>query len=171
MQQNDLLLPWLSLLNNALLPVSVSGRENIARRSRALSLFEQFGLAGFEAYLPRAVSGGMRQRCALVRTLMFERDLVLLDEPLSTLDAITRRGLQSQLLLLQSRFDKTLLMITHDVDEALLLADTVVVLSARPMRIVWKIDVGVPKPRPVDHPDLTSLKASILEELERESQP
>lgn len=171
MQQNDLLLPWLSLLENALLPATVSGRDDDRCRLEACALFELFGLAGFEGYLPRAVSGGMRQRCALVRTLMFNRDLVLLDEPLSALDAITRRSLQSQLLLLQSQFGKTVLMITHDVDEALLLADTVVVLSGRPMRIVWEIEVGVPKPRPLDHPDLISLKASILDELQKEAQP
>ncbi|MFN2165105.1 MAG: ABC transporter ATP-binding protein [Anaerolineae bacterium] len=171
MQQNDLLLPWLSLLDNAMLPATVAGRCDDGVRQEAFSLFEQFGLTGFEAYLPRAVSGGMRQRCALVRTLMFDRNLVLLDEPLSALDAITRRSLQSQLLLLQSRFGKTLLMITHDVEEALLLADTVVVLSARPMKIVREIEVGIPKPRPLDHPDLVSLKKHILEELQKEARP
>lgn len=171
MQQNDLLLPWLSLLENALLPATVSGRNDDRCRREARSLFEQFGLSGFEGFLPRAVSGGMRQRCALVRTLMFNRDLVLLDEPLSALDAITRRSLQKQLLLLQSRFGKTLLMITHDVEEALLLADTVVVLSARPMRIIERIAVDVPKPRPVDHPQVVALKARILDQLEKDSQP
>jgi len=171
MQQNDLLLPWLSLLDNALLPATVSGRGDDRNRRDAISLFAQFGLSGFEAYLPKAVSGGMRQRCALVRTLIFNRDLVLLDEPLSALDAITRRSLQKQLLLLQSRFGKTLLMITHDVEEALLLADTVVVLSARPMRIIERIAVDVPKPRPVDHPQVVALKARILEQLEKDTQP
>jgi putative hydroxymethylpyrimidine transport system ATP-binding protein len=171
MQQNDLLLPWLSLLDNALLPATVSGRGDDRNRREAVSLFEQFGLSGFEDYLPRTVSGGMRQRCALVRTLMFDRDLVLLDEPLSALDAITRRSLQKQLLLLQSRFGKTLLMITHDVEEALLLADTVVVLSTRPMRIIERVTVTAAKPRPVDHPDLVALKARILEQLEKDTQP
>lgn len=170
MQQNDLLLPWLSLLDNALLPVKVIKASNERTRRDVMSLFDQFGLSGFEAYLPRAVSGGMRQRCALVRTLMFNRDLVLLDEPLSALDAITRRSLQSQLLLLQSRFEKTLLMITHDVEEALLLADTVLVLSARPMRVIERVDVASPKPRPVDHPELMALKARILDELSKDVQ-
>jgi len=171
MQQNDLLLPWLPLLGNALLPVSVAGKETDIRRQEARSLFDQFGLAGFEHYLPRAVSGGMRQRCALVRTLMFDRDLVLLDEPLSAVDAITRRSLQSQLLLLQSRFGKTLLMITHDVEEALLLADTVVVLSGPPMRIVECIDMAIPKPRPMDHPELAAIKVHVLNELQKDMRP
>ena len=129
MQQKDLLLPWFSLLDNALLPAKIAGEDMAKSRAKALSLFRRLGLDGFEAYLPGEISGGMRQRCALVRTLMFERELVLLDEPLSALDAITRRSLQSLLLMLQIEFDKSILMITHDIDEALMLADEVLVLS------------------------------------------
>ena len=171
MQQKDLLLPWLTLEANALLPITAAGKAPAAADARVRQLFSEMGLVGYESYLPRAVSGGMRQRCALVRTLMFERDLVLLDEPLSALDAITRRSLQSQLLLLQSRFDKSILMITHDVEEALLLADEVVVLGAEPMSIRERIALTTPKPRVVDDPELIRMKTRILAQLQKELKP
>lgn len=168
MQQKDLLLPWLSLIDNALLPTKVSkGNQN--SREKALSLFERLGLRGFEQYTPQKVSGGMRQRCALVRTLMFEHELVLLDEPLSALDAITRRSLQSVLLLLQSEFKKTIVMITHDVEEALLLADTVLVLNAFPMHIKEQFVLEWPKPRRSDQAELMKIKEHVLDELQGES--
>ncbi len=165
MQQKDLLLPWFTLLDNALLPIKI-GRGNGAARSKARELFKHMGLAGFEDYLPHMVSGGMRQRCALVRTLMFEHELVLLDEPLSALDAITRRSLQSLLLLLQSEFSKTLLMITHDVEEALLLADEVIVLTAFPMIIRERFVLTTKKPRRADQPEFLTVKEHILSELQ-----
>jgi len=167
MQQKDLLLPWLSLIDNALLPARIAKRDNGARE-KGLSLFNRLGLDGFEDYLPRKVSGGMRQRCALVRTLMFEHDLVLLDEPLSALDAITRRSLQSLLLLLQSEFNKTILMITHDVEEALLLADEVLVLRAFPMTVCESFVLDTPKPRRGDDHDILKTKEHILQVLESE---
>jgi len=167
MQQKDLLLPWLSLLDNALLPTRVSGRKE-GSREKALYLFNRLGLQGFEHYPPRKVSGGMRQRCALVRTLMFEHELVLLDEPLSALDAITRRSLQSHLLLLQSEFKKTILMITHDVEEALLLADEVLVLTPFPMDVRERIALDSTKPRKGSQLDLLTVKEHVLEELQGE---
>jgi len=167
MQQKDLLLPWLSLIDNALLPARISKRDNGAR-GKALSLFSRLGIDGFEDYLPRQVSGGMRQRCALVRTLMFEHDLVLLDEPLSAVDAITRRSLQSLLVLFQSEFNKTILMITHDVEEALLLADEVLVLSAFPMNVCETFVLDSPKPRRGDNPAILKTKEHILQVLESE---
>ncbi len=166
MHQKDLLLPWFSLLENSLLPARTGGEDLPKARSRAIQLFSRLGLAGYEEHFPHQVSGGMRQRCALVRTLMFNRDLVLLDEPLSALDAITRKSLQSLLLLLQSEFDRTLVMITHDVDEALLLADDLYLLSAKPMRILEKIVLHGDKPRRFDDPELLDIKAIILEKLE-----
>lgn len=168
MQQKDLLLPWLSLIDNALLPTKVS-KGNRNSREKALFLFERLGLRGFEQYTPNKVSGGMRQRCALVRTLMFEHELVLLDEPLSALDAITRRSLQSVLLLLQSEFKKTILMITHDVEEALLLADEVLVLAAFPMHIKEQFALEWPKPRRSDQTELVKIKEHVLDELQGES--
>ena len=169
MQQHDLLLPWLSLIENALLPARIAGTPKNVSTPQALALFERLGLDGFEAYLPRKVSGGMRQRCALVRTLMFEQDLVFLDEPLSALDAITRRSLQSLLLLLQSEFGKTILMITHDIEEALLLADEVLLLSRRPMGIEERFRLKQPKPRQIDDPQLLAIKAHVLKRLQQEA--
>ena len=135
---------------------------------KVLSLFKRLGLEGFETYMPGAISGGMKQRCALVRTLMFERALVLLDEPLSALDAITRRSLQSLLLMLQVEFEKTILMITHDIEEALLLADEIIVLSGRPMRTLDRLSLGGPKLRQIDDPKLIEIKKYVLSLLQQQ---
>lgn len=170
MHQKDLLLPWFSLYENSLLPAKTAGEDLQKARSRATQLFARLGLAGYEAHLPHQVSGGMRQRCALVRTLLFNRDLILLDEPLSALDAITRKSLQSLLLLLQSEFDRTMLMITHDVDEALLLADDLYLLSAKPMKIVEKIVLDSDKPRRFDNLELLAMKDRIMQRLEGDIQ-
>jgi NitT/TauT family transport system ATP-binding protein len=166
MQQKDLLLPWFPLIDNALLPAR-TGRQNISlMKPVANKLFVRLGLEGYESHYPHAVSGGMRQRCALVRTLMFNRDLILLDEPLSALDAITRRRLQSLLLLLQTEFNKTILMITHDIEEALLLADEVCLLSSQPMVIKEQFILNQPKPRHFNDPDLLKIKEYMLAQLE-----
>ncbi len=162
MQQRDLLLPWLSLFENARLPADIAG----AGSAHLTALFTRLGLAGFEDHLPAMVSGGMRQRCALARTLMFERDLVLLDEPLSALDAITRRQLQHLLLMLQAEFGRTILMVTHDIEEALLLADELLVLSPMPMTVRERIDLTAPKPRRVDDARLIDIKTRVLRLLE-----
>ncbi len=166
MQQKDLLLPWLSLIDNAILPARIAGADREESRRKAFSLFERLELDGFEGYTPAKVSGGMRQRCALVRTLMFEHELVPLDEPLSALDAITRRGLQGLLLLLQSEFRKTILMITHDIEEALLLSDEVLVLTPMPMRVRERFILDMPKAVRSTDPELLKIKAHVLEELE-----
>jgi len=168
MQQKDLLLPWFSLMDNALLPAKIAGEDIPAAGKKARSLFRQLGLEGFESYRPGRVSGGMRQRCALVRTLMFERQLVLLDEPLSALDAITRRSLQALLLMLQVEFEKSILMITHDIEEALRLADEVLVLSGRPMRVLDQFSLQGPKLRRLDDPHLIRIKEYVLNLLQEE---
>jgi len=166
MQQKDLLLPWLSLIDNALLPAKIAGIDEDNSREKASALFGRLGLHDFEKYIPLKVSGGMRQRCALVRTLMFEHELVLLDEPLSSLDAITRRSLQSLLLLLQSEFNKTILMITHDIEEALLLSDELLVMTPMPMRIRERFVLEMPKAGRSSNPELLKIKEHVLEELE-----
>jgi len=166
MQQKDLLLPWFSLMDNALLPAKIAGQDMALSSQKALSLFKRLGLEGFETYLPGAISGGMKQRCALVRTLMFERALVLLDEPLSALDAITRRSLQSLLLMLQVDFEKSILMITHDIEEALRLADEILVLSGRPMRVLDRFSLTGPKLRRLDDPELIEIKEYVLSLLQ-----
>jgi len=166
MQQKDLLLPWFSLIDNAMLPVKIAGADKNGSLEKTISLFERLRLNGFEDYMPQKVSGGMRQRCALVRTLMFEHELVLLDEPLSSLDAITRRSLQGLLLLLQSEFNKTILMITHDIEEALLMSDELLVLTPMPMRIKERFVLEMPKPGRSGNPELLKIKEHVLEELE-----
>jgi len=166
MQQKDMLLPWFSLMENALLPAKVGGADLPEAGQKASALFNRLGLEGFESYLPGSISGGMKQRCALVRTLMFERDLVLLDEPLSALDAITRRSLQSLLLMLQVEFGKTILMITHDIDEALRLADEILVLSGRPMRVLDRFALSGSKPRRLADPELIEIKEYVLNLLQ-----
>jgi ABC-type nitrate/sulfonate/bicarbonate transport system ATPase subunit len=166
MQQSDLLLPWLGLADNARLPADIAGwsRETSARRVQ--ELFKRLGLTGFETYLPSMVSGGMRQRCALARTLMFGRDLALLDEPLSALDAISRRSLQQMLRLLQTEFKKTILMVTHDIEEALLLADELLVLTSPPMRVAACMAIALPHPRCMEDPQLATIKREVLSMLQ-----
>jgi ABC-type nitrate/sulfonate/bicarbonate transport system ATPase subunit len=166
MQQSDLLLPWLGLADNARLPADIAGCSRDASDRRGRELFDRLGLAGFEAYLPSMVSGGMRQRCALARTLMFGRDLVLLDEPLSALDAITRRSLQQMLRLLQTEFNKTILMVTHDIEEALLLSDELLVLTSPPMRVAVRMAVPVPHPRCMEAPRLVAIKRQVMAMLQ-----
>lgn len=168
MQQKDLLLPWFTLMENSLLPARTGkGRQNVnGTEKKSAALFHRLGLKGFEDHYPDQVSGGMRQRCALVRTLMFERDLILLDEPLSALDAITRRELQNLLLMLQSEFNKTILMITHDIEEALLLGDDICLLGARPMTVTESFTPSQTKPRNFNDPELIEIKAHVLELLQ-----
>lgn len=171
MQQKDLLLPWFTLMENSLLPARTGkghkGKSAMdAAVPRAEHLFERLGLQGYAAHFPGQVSGGMRQRCALVRTLMFERELILLDEPLSALDAITRQGLQSLLHMLQSEFNKTILMITHDIEEALILGDEICLLSPRPMEIVETYRPNGPKPRRFNDPEIVAIKGRVLAQLQ-----
>nr|WP_320189899.1 ABC transporter ATP-binding protein [uncultured Desulfobacter sp.] len=168
MQQKDMLLPWLTLAENSLLPVQAKPRKqrDIKQAKQTLDrIFEKIGLTGFGNHYPYQVSGGMRQRCALARTLMFDRDLVLLDEPLSALDAITRRELQSLLLMLQKEFGKTVLMITHDIEEALALADEIILLSPAPMTVLERFQPKDTKPRDLNRPEFMKTKTRILSRL------
>jgi len=173
MQQKDMLLPWLTLEENSLLPVQARPRtlRDMKQSKQTLArIFERIGLTGFGAHYPYQVSGGMRQRCALSRTLMFDRDLVLLDEPLSALDAITRRELQSLLLMLQKEFGKTVLMITHDIEEALVLADEIILLGPTPMTILEQFQPRASKPRDFSQPEFMETKARILSRLQTEKE-
>jgi len=170
MQQKDLLLPWFTLLDNALLPATIAGSDMTTSNTKAQRLFKRLGLKGFENYLPAETSGGMRQRCALVRTLMFEHELVLLDEPLSALDAITRTSLQSLLLLLQSEFNKSILMITHNIDEAVYLSCEIVGLSKRPGKILLSLPVDMAFPRDVTSDEFNRYRRDIISFLNRENQ-
>jgi NitT/TauT family transport system ATP-binding protein len=170
MPQKDLLLPWRNALDNASLALENRGVARRAARARARPLFERFGLAEFEDSMPSQLSGGMRQRVAFLRTLMAEKDVLLLDEPFASLDSITRAGMQEWLLGALEQEPKTVLLVTHDVDEALLLTHHVVVLSARPGRIVRKLDTNFPRDLPrrevVTSPAFGALKEQALEALE-----
>jgi ABC-type nitrate/sulfonate/bicarbonate transport system ATPase subunit len=168
MQQKDLLLPWLSLLDNAMLPAVIAKADPAESTKKTRRLFKRLGLAGFENFRPNQASGGMQKRCALVRTLMFEHEMVLLDEPLNSIDAIARRSLQTLLIMLQNEFKKTILMITHDIEEALVVADDLIVLSRPPMRILQHFRLEGPKPRTLNDTRLLQIKADVLKRLEKE---
>ena len=171
MPQKDLLLPWRTALDNACLALENRGFKRSEARRRARPFFERFGLAEFEERLPTQLSGGMRQRVAFLRTLMAEKDVLLLDEPFAALDSITRAGMQEWLLDALEQEPRTVVLVTHDVDEALLLADRVVVLSARPGRIVRTLETDFPRDLPrreiVTSPAFVMLKERALEALEQ----
>ncbi|HEY3081012.1 MAG TPA: ABC transporter ATP-binding protein [Chloroflexota bacterium] len=147
MPQRDLLLPWLTVLDNAALPLELAGRPRPDARREAATHFARFGLAGFERRWPRELSGGMRQRAALLRTYLVDHALMLLDEPFGALDALTRAGMQEWLLGVWSGTGRTVLFVTHDVEEALFLADRIYVMSPRPGRIVAEVLVPFGRPR------------------------
>ncbi|HEY3020495.1 MAG TPA: ATP-binding cassette domain-containing protein, partial [Solirubrobacteraceae bacterium] len=141
MPQRDLLLPWASALDNAALALRVRGTSRRAARARAAPAFAEFGLAGFEEAHPHELSGGMRQRVAFLRTLLAGAPVLCLDEPFGALDAISRADMQAWLAGALAREPRTVLLVTHDVEEAVVLADRVIVLSPRPGRVVAELEV------------------------------
>ena len=165
MPQRDLLLPWLSALDNAALALRVGGAGREAARAAARARFEDFGLGGFEGAMPHELSGGMRQRVAFLRTLLAGRPVLALDEPFASLDALTRMRMQEWLAGTLAREPRTVLLVTHDVEEALVLADRVAVMSPRPGRVVAELTVTAPRPRDRTAPDLVALRARALEAL------
>ncbi|ADN02850.1 ABC transporter ATP-binding protein [Spirochaeta thermophila] len=168
MHQRDLLLPWKTVLDNVAVPLVLKGYGWREARRKARAHLEVFGLSGFEDYYPSQLSGGMRQRAALLRTYLYRSDVMLLDEPFGALDAITRERLQEWLLGVVDRLSTSVLLVTHDVDEAILLADRILVLSPRPGRVVAAHPVPFSRPRTREHlltTEYLSLKANILEEL------
>jgi ABC-type nitrate/sulfonate/bicarbonate transport system ATPase subunit len=175
MPQRDSLLPWRTALANAALALECAGVSKREARRAAQPLFERFGLAGFESARPHELSGGMRQRVALARTFLSGRELVLLDEPFASLDAITRGSLQEWLADALRDEPRTVVLVTHDVQEALYLADRVVILSPRPGRVVAEIEVPLARPRPrratVTSAEFASLEKRALEALDYEAIP
>jgi ABC-type nitrate/sulfonate/bicarbonate transport system ATPase subunit len=165
MPQRDLLLPWRDGLGNAALALECQGVPRGEARRRAGPLFERFGLAEFEHARPAALSGGMRQRVAFLRTLLQGRPVLLLDEPFGALDAITRADLREWLAAALADDPRTVLLVTHDVEEAVFLADRIVVLSPRPGRVVADFRVDLPRPRSITDAAFTDLKARALEAL------
>lgn len=165
MHQKDLLMPWRTVLGNAVLPLEMRGVPRKEARRRALELMDTFGLRGFEDQYPFALSGGMRQRVAFLRTLLADKDILLLDEPFGALDALTRSQMQEWLLGLWDSLNKTIVLVTHDVEEALLLSDRVYVTTARPARVKAEVQVGLHRPRHLDvagTAEFVSLKTRIL---------
>ncbi|MEU8610538.1 ABC transporter ATP-binding protein [Actinoplanes sp. NPDC048791] len=147
MFQKPALLPWRSVLDNVLLPMQIFGAKKAEHRDRAQQLLSMTGLSGFEKRLPHELSGGMQQRVALCRSMIAQPRVMLMDEPFSALDALTREELSGELQRVHMELGTTIVFVTHSIDEAVLLADRVVVLSPRPGRIREIIDIDIPRPR------------------------
>ena len=165
MFQKDLLLPWRTVVGNVVLGAALTrgaaDRDEVEARELAI----RYGLGGFLDHYPHALSGGMRQRVALMRTLAAHREVLLLDEPFGALDSQTRLEMQRWLLEVWDELDRTVLFVTHDVDEAVFLADRVLVMSPRPGRIAAEITVGIARPRGLDTltaPDFMAAKRRLL---------
>ncbi len=150
MMQKDLLFPWRTVLQNVLLGLEVRGLSHETARKTAREYLDQFGLVGFENAYPSTLSGGMRQRVALIRTLIMDPDILLLDEPFSALDYQTRLYLEGVLLDAVSLFNKTVILITHDIDEAVALSKRVVVLSGRPTVVKAEHAIAIDRRTPID---------------------
>ena len=148
--QQPVLFPWRTVLGNVMLPIDVQRLGRAEARARAMTLLRLVGLEGFEDRLPRELSGGMQQRAALVRALIHEPSLLLMDEPFGALDAMTRESMNLELQRIWMERQKTVLFITHSVAEAVFLADQVLVMSPRPGRIVDRLDVGFARPRALE---------------------
>jgi NitT/TauT family transport system ATP-binding protein len=145
--QSDNLLPWRTVFDNAIIGPEIAGRAGAAEKDRVRVLLRLVGLEGFESYFPRQLSGGMRQRVNLARALAIDPDILLMDEPFSALDAQTREIMQTELMRIWEEGRKTVLFVTHQIDEAVFLSDRVLVLARRPGRIQQTIDVALPRPR------------------------
>jgi ABC-type nitrate/sulfonate/bicarbonate transport system ATPase subunit len=171
MPQRDLLLPWLNALDNASLALRIAHQPRAQARARATALFAELGLAGFEHARPHELSGGMRQRVAFLRTLLANKPVLCLDEPFGALDAITRAEMQSWLARALEREPRTVVLVTHDVEEAILLADRVIVMCARPGRVVAELEVELPRPRVRTDAAVVGLRERALSALGMESAP
>jgi ABC-type nitrate/sulfonate/bicarbonate transport system ATPase subunit len=169
MPQRDQLLPWKRVVHNAVLGAVIRGRGKDEAMREALAMLGRFGLGGYERAWPSQLSGGMRQRLALLRTMLVGLDVLVLDEPFGALDAITRRELHQWLQGVLDAERRSTVLVTHDVEEALLLADHVVVLSARPATVVTQIAVPFTRPRAsgiVTDPEFVRFKARLLAALD-----
>jgi len=169
MLQKDLLLPWRTVLDNVALGLEIRGTPLAEARRRALPLLQKYGLAGFELQYPTVLSGGMRQRAALLRTLLVDRDIVLLDEPFGALDAQTKSQMQDWLLGIFAEFGRTVVFITHDVEEAVYLSDDIHVMASRPGRIIETLPIDLPRPRArsiVSTPRFVAIKKYCLDLLQ-----
>jgi ABC-type nitrate/sulfonate/bicarbonate transport system ATPase subunit len=170
--QEPALFPWLSVFENVVFGPKTQGRPAAEYRPRAAQFIEQVGLNGFESHYPAELSGGMRQRVGIARVLMLQPQIMLMDEPFGSLDAQTRTLMQELLLEVWERHHQTVLFITHDIEEALLLADRVCVMTARPGRIKKTIQVDIPRPRSIEvttSPEFNRLRADVFALIRDES--
>jgi NitT/TauT family transport system ATP-binding protein len=165
MPQRDLLLPWLSAIDNAGLALRARGISRADARAAAAPWLERFGLSGFESTRPAALSGGMRQRVSFLRSMLAGKPVLALDEPFAALDAITRSEMHGWLSQVLSIEPRTVVLVTHDVEEAVVLADRVVVMAPRPGRAVAEIEVALPRPRRRTDPMVVALREQSLEAL------
>ncbi|MDW3212692.1 MAG: ABC transporter ATP-binding protein [Ilumatobacteraceae bacterium] len=172
MPQKDLLFPWRTILDNTTMGLEVQGMSRSAARAKARPLFETFGIAGFEDSYPWQLSGGMRQRAALLRTVVQDRPVLLLDEPFGALDSLTRVEMQEWLTEVWEQFRWTVVLITHDIREAVFLSDRVYVLTARPAGVREVHEIDLERPRDlgvVTDARFAQFEASLLEALREES--
>ena len=170
--QEPALFPWLTVMDNVVFGPKTRGQSAADYRARAAQIIERVGLSGFEASYPAELSGGMRQRVGIARVLIMEPKVLLMDEPFGSLDAQTRTLMQELLLALWERHHQTVLFITHDIEEAVLLADRVCVMTARPGRIKKSIEVRMPRPRSIElttSPEFNALRREVLELIRQES--
>lgn len=170
MPQRDLLLPWRTVIGNICLPLENRGISKKDARKRVEPLFQRFGLGGFEDKRPTQLSGGMRQRASFLRTLVADKEVMLLDEPFGALDSITRGDIQMWLLRALDAEPRTVLMVTHDVEEAVLIADEVVVMSPRPGRVVARIPSRLPgfssRREAIAMPEFLAVRDAVMSALE-----
>ncbi len=165
MPQRDLLLPWLSAIDNAALALRARGMGRDDARATAAPWLERFGLGEFERARPAELSGGMRQRVSFLRSLLAGKPVLALDEPFAALDAITRAEMQGWLAQVLTSEPRTVVLVTHDVEEAVVLGDRVVVMSARPGRVVSEVPVALARPRRRTDADVVALRERVLEAL------
>ena len=173
MHQKDLLMPWKKIIDNVAIPFILKGQGKKQARAEVQDYFKVFGLEGFEDKYPFQLSGGMRQRAALMRTYMFSRDIMLLDEPFGGLDAITRSRMHCWLLEVLENLKTSILFITHDIEEAVFLSDRIYVLSKRPARVKEEVVIDLPKPRErkiVTSEDFNKIKRHILSLLDEKEE-
>lgn len=163
------LFPWRNILDNVCMGMEFSRKELKERQKKGIEYLELVGLGKYAKAFPHELSGGMRQRVAIARALANDPDVLLMDEPFGAIDAYTRIQLQKSLLDIWQKHRKTIVFITHSVDEAVFLADSIVVMSTNPGRILTQIDIDMPRPRQRDHPEYGKLLTSILDMLEQES--
>ncbi len=170
MLQKDLLLPYRTIEDNVALPLLIRGEKKKAAREKAAAFFEEFGLTGTRKKYPHQLSGGMRQRAALLRTYLFSSDVALLDEPFSSLDTLTKSAMHDWYLGVMERIHMSILFITHDIDEAILLSDRIYLLGKKPGQITDEMIIREPRPRRKDFAlteEFLEYKRQILKRLEQ----